>query len=192
MEVVRYADGSILVRVLPPHRDGLLSALIYQLHKYDVGSSQHELAVASVKDRCLLHQPAPLSEDQHIELLADLFHQWIDLYVEAGPLLVFRNNLSCRGTLRVVRRVRQKETRQSSTSHYDVCLQRIKNPKPAIPLAPSPYAVSVLCPFFIYYAFLMLIMFLILFMFKCSSPPTRTPRTHRILQTSLQSHPAPS
>ena len=132
MEVVQYEKGSFLTRVLPSHRASLLSAIIYQLHKFEVGTPQHELAVTSLEDRYLVHPTVHdhLTDDERFELLADLLFHRIDVYVESGPVLVFRNTHSCRGTIRVVRRTSRKATRRTAPTHYDAFLHRIKETYP--------------------------------------------------------------
>lgn len=140
MEIVRYEKGTLLAQVLPSHRASLLSAIIYQLHKFEVGTPQHELAVTSLEERYLLHPTTnqQMTEDERITLLADLLFRRIDVYVESGPVLAFQNTHSCRGTIRVVRRTSRKTTRHTFTSHYDAFLHRIKETYPTRPTSATP------------------------------------------------------
>lgn len=127
MDQVQCKNISVLAKVLPPHKDSLLSAIIYQLHKFDITSPQHALAVESLQNRLLISQSSPdLSNSDRITLLANLLYRRIDIYVEDGPLLMYQNTHSCRGTVKIVQRASRKVTRNSNSPHYDAYIHKIK------------------------------------------------------------------
>lgn len=127
MEQVHCQNVIVCARILPPHRESLLSAIVYQLHKFPVGNAQHELAVTSLKDRFLLNHPAAnITEEQQIEQLANLLQRRIDVYEELGPVFIYQKTNSCRGTVRLVRRSHRRTPRFAASTHYDAFLHRIK------------------------------------------------------------------
>lgn len=153
MDQVQCKNISVLAKVLPPHRDSLLSAIIYQLHKFDVNSPQHALAVESLQTRLLLmSQSNPdLSNSDLITLLADLLYRRIDVYVEDGPLLMYQNTLSCRGTVKIVQRTSRKITRNSNSPHYDAYVHKIKRIFPnKSDQSHFPATINVMLPFYIF------------------------------------------